>query len=154
MEKNLSWTNYFSNYSTLSYYVSRKNKMKRKDFEKLVEKAIMALPEHIRQKMENVVIVVEKRPSKEQLQETGTKIASSFLGLYEGIPKTTWGRNFSGRLPDKITIFQESIENLAYSEKEITELVKYTLWHEIAHHFGFNEAQARQLEKKWQKAKK
>ena len=35
------------------------------DFEKLVERAVMVLPEHIREKMENVAIVVEKRPSKE-----------------------------------------------------------------------------------------
>lgn len=122
-----------------------------KNFEKLVEKAIMALPKHIRNKMENVVIVVEKRPSKEQLQEIGTKVADSLLGLYEGIPQITWGRDFSGRLPDKITIFQEAIENLADSSKKITELVKYTVWHEIAHHFGFDEPQIQRLEKKWQK---
>ena len=43
--------------------------MEQTDFEKLVERAVMALPEHIRQKMENVAIVVEKRPSEEQLQK-------------------------------------------------------------------------------------
>lgn len=113
--------------------------MKQADFKKLVRKAVMALPEHIRDKMDNVVIVVERRSS----------IGLSLLGLYEGIPKTAWGRDFSGRLPDKITIFQESIENLAQSVKEMTELVKYTVWHEIAHHFGIGEKKVRLLEKKW-----
>jgi predicted Zn-dependent protease with MMP-like domain len=125
--------------------------MKEEDFEKLVERAIMALPRHIRNKIENVAILIEKRPSSEQLQETGTKIGDSLLGLYEGIPQTTWGRNFSGRLPDKITIFQESIEKLACSPEEVAELVKYTVWHEIAHHFGFDEPRIRQIEKKWRK---
>ncbi|MFH1780734.1 MAG: metallopeptidase family protein [Candidatus Nealsonbacteria bacterium] len=111
----------------------------------------MALPEHIRDKMDNVVIVIERRSSREQLQKTGTKTGISLLGLYEGVPKTAWGRDFSGRLPDKITIFQESIENLAQSEEEITDLVKYTVWHEIAHHFGFDEKRVRLLERKWRR---
>lgn len=121
-------------------------------FEKLVGEALLALPKHIRENMENVAIIVEKRPSREQLQKTGTRIGISLLGLYEGIPKTVWGRNFSGRLPDKITIFQEAIENLVRSEKEITELVKYTVWHEIAHHFGIEEEKVRLLERRWRKA--
>lgn len=125
--------------------------MKQADFEKLVRKAVMALPEHIRDKMDNVAIVVERRSSREQLQKTGTRIEISLLGLYEGIPKTAWGRDFSGRLPDKITIFQEAIENLVQSKEEITELVKYTVWHEIAHHFGFDEKRVRLLERKWRK---
>lgn len=123
--------------------------MKQSDFEKLIERAIMALPKHIREKMENVAIVIKQRPSGEELKKTGTRCERMLLGLYQGIPKTTWGRNFSGKLPDKITIFQESIERLARLPKEITKLVKYTVWHEIAHHFGFDEPQIRQLEEKW-----
>jgi predicted Zn-dependent protease with MMP-like domain len=66
------------------------------------------------------------------------------------VPKTVWGReSFSARLPDKITIFQKPIEKLAGSEKEIKELVKIVVWHEIAHHFGFSEKQVKELEKKW-----
>lgn len=126
--------------------------MKRTNFEKLVKEAVMALPKHIREKMDNVAIVIEEKPSEEQLQKTGTKIKGLLLGLYEGIPKTTWGRNFSGKLPDKITIFQKPIENLASSSEELAELVKYTVWHEIAHHFGFDEERIQLLEAKWKKA--
>jgi predicted Zn-dependent protease with MMP-like domain len=125
--------------------------MEKKDFEKLVGEAVMALPEHIRNKIENVAIVVEQKPSEEQLEKIGTKIESFLLGLYEGIPKTSWGRDFSGKLPDKITIFQDSIEKLSHSFEEIKELVKYTVWHEIAHHFGFDEKGVRALEMKWRK---
>lgn len=127
--------------------------MKKQDFEKLVEEAVTALPERIRNKIENVAIVVEQRPSGKQLEKTGVKIESFLLGLYEGVPKTAWGRDFSGRLPDKITIFQDSIEKLSHSPEEIKELVKYTVWHEIAHHFGFDEKRVRLLEAKWRKRK-
>ena len=123
--------------------------MKRSEFEKLVKKAILALPKHIREKMDNVAIVIEQRPSEKDLRKTGTRHRRMLFGLYQGVPKTTWGRNFSGRLPDKITIFQESIESSACSPKEISELVKYTVWHEIAHHFGFDEKKVRSLQAKW-----
>ena len=122
--------------------------MGRADFEKLVKKAILDLPEHIRQKMDNVDIVIEKKASIEQLSKIGLRSVDSLLGLYQGVPQTAWGRGFGNILPDKISIFQQPIEKLAKSDKEIVDLVKNTVWHEIAHHFGFSEKGVRTLEAK------
>lgn len=119
------------------------------EFEKLVKKAMLALPIHIREKMDNVAIIIEKRPTGRELEKTGIKLRGVLLGLYQGIPKTKRGMGYSWVLPDKITIFQESIEGLAHSDKEIMELVRLTVWHEIAHHFGFSEERVRSLETKW-----
>jgi len=143
--------------------------MSGQDFEKFVEEAIVSLPEHIQKAMDNLAIVVKKRPSPYDLTKTGTKIDNSLLGLYQGVPKTSWGRSFGQILPDKITIFQEPIEGLASSvirasakgkdeqsssTQEIAELIRIVVWHEIAHHFGFSEKKVRELEKKWRKAKR
>ena len=125
--------------------------MGRADFEKLVKKAILDLPEHIRQKMDNVDIVIEKKASLEQLGKVGLRSVDSLLGLYQGVPQTAWGRGFGNILPDKISIFQQPIEKLAKSDKEIVDLVKNTVWHEIAHHFGFSEKGVRTLEAKRKK---
>jgi len=122
--------------------------MRQADFEKLVQRAVLGLPKHIRQKMDNVEIVIEKKASPEQLRRTGLRSASSLLGLYQGVPQTAWGRGFGNILPDKISIFQQPIEKLAGSEKEIVDLVENTVWHEIAHHFGFSEKGVRSLENK------
>jgi len=122
--------------------------VEQKEFKKLVEEAILELPEKIRQKMDNCALCIEKRPSPEQLRKTGIRYAGSLLGLYEGVPQTKWGRGFGMILPDKITIFQESIEKFASTPEAIKELVRNTVWHEIAHHFGFNEKQVRELERK------
>ena len=124
--------------------------MQQAAFEKLVQKALLTLPEYIREKMENVAICIEQEPSIEQFGKSGTRISNLLLGLYQGVPKTAWGRESSpGRIPDKITIFQRPIENLTGSEKEVEELVRMVVWHEIAHHFGFSEAKVRELERKW-----
>lgn len=124
------------------------------DFEKLIQEAISTLPKEIQKKMENVAICIAQNPSEIELKKAGLRIKNSLLGLYQGFPKTVWGRNkISGRLPDKITIFQDSITRLSKTEEDIKELVKIVVWHEIAHHFGFNEKQVRALESKWRKDK-
>lgn len=120
-------------------------------FKKLVKEAILELPEKIRQKIDNCAICVEKKPSQEQLNKTGVRYGGILLGLYEGVPQTKWGQGFGMTLPDKITIFQESIEKFARTPAEIKALVQNTVWHEIAHYFGFNEKQIRDLERKWKK---
>jgi len=120
--------------------------MRQADFEELVQKAILELPEHIRQKMDNLEIVIEEKASAEQLAKVGLRSSDSLLGLYQGVPQTAWGRGFGNILPDKISIFQRPIEKYAKSDKEIVDLVKNTVWHEIAHHFGFSEKGVRNLE--------
>lgn len=122
--------------------------MKEEDFERLVNKAMDELPRSVFEKMENVAIVIEKRPEPGQLRKSGIKSGNLLLGLYQGVPKTTWGRGFGNILPDKITIFQESIEILAKSEDRVFETLKNTIFHEILHHFGFDEKGVRELERK------
>lgn len=117
-------------------------------FEKLVKEAVKELPKEVREKMDNVAICVEEKPSRYIERKRGGVRKNSFLlGLYQGVPKNVWGRGFGGNLPDKITIFQESIERFAKTEEKIKKTVKRTVYHEIAHHFGFSEAQVRKLEK-------
>ena len=109
------------------------------NFEKLVAKALDQLPSAVGEKMENVSVCVEQKPTKEQQKQLGMRREELLLGLYEGVPQTEWGRGFGGNLPDKITIFQESLEHLARSQEELVALIQDTVKHEIAHHFGFSE---------------
>ncbi len=120
-----------------------------KDLEYLVIKAIKKLPINIRKKIENTAICIEDEPSPEQLRKLKIRNKHNLLGLYEGVPKNLWGRGFGNNLPDKITIFKNSLEKMTYNnEQELQELIKNVVWHEIAHHFGFNEREARRLGEK------
>ncbi len=114
-------------------------------FRKLVEEGIKAIPEEFLKKMENVDIVVEEEPSPEQLKKLKIRKGVFLLGLYEGIPQSQrWG--YGQVLPDKITIFKNPIEEAADSEEKIRDIVKNTVWHEIAHHFGMDEKKVRKAE--------
>ena len=122
--------------------------MTHEEFEKLVEQGIAEIPPYIQKKMENVEIVIDDWPNPLQLQQAGLSRNSLLLGLYQGVPKTKRGGHYANVLPDKITLFQKTIESVAKTPKAIKERVKRTVWHEIAHHFGFNEKEVRDLEKK------
>ena len=117
-------------------------------FEQLVEQGIAEIPPHIQKKMENVEIVIENWPSPVQLQQAGVAPGALLFGLYQGVPQTKRGGHYANVLPDKITLFQGVIERVARTPEEVKERVKRTVWHEIAHHFGFDEKEVRDLEKK------
>lgn len=120
--------------------------MNRTNFEKIVEEGIRAIPEKFLRKLDNVAIVIEDEPTPAQKKKLNIHSNWTLLGLYEGVPQAKRGASYSAVLPDKITIFQKPIEADARNEKDLKEIVKNTVWHEIAHHFGMNEARVRQAE--------
>ncbi|MBU4284943.1 metallopeptidase family protein [Patescibacteria group bacterium] len=121
--------------------------MDREKFEELVRQGIEAIPKKFLEKMNNVDIVVEDEPTEGQIEKLKLRKDAKLFGLYEGIPQTKRGF-YAGVLPDKITIFQKPIEETCFNDEQIKEIVKKTVWHEIAHHFGMDEERVRSAEKR------
>ena len=121
--------------------------MTRDIFERLVAEGIQAIPKKFLDKLSNVAVVVEDEPTEAQLKHNHVRRGWTLFGLYEGVPQTARGSSYGWVLPDKITIFQKPIEEAAHNSEEIKEIVKDTVWHEIAHHFGMNEGEVREREK-------
>jgi predicted Zn-dependent protease with MMP-like domain len=67
------------------------------------------------------------------------------LGLYEGVPLTSRTSQYAGALPDRITIYRQAICVICRSEQEVADQVRRTVIHEIAHHFGIDDARLREL---------
>lgn len=120
------------------------------EFEKLVDEAIATIPKEFLEKLDNVSIFIEDLPSANQLRKLRMRPDSPFLfGLYEGIPQTK--RRYYGvgaTLPDKITIFKKPLTAVARTAENLKLMVKNTVWHEIAHHFGMDEQRVRKAEAK------
>jgi predicted Zn-dependent protease with MMP-like domain len=127
--------------------------MERKVFDKLVIAAIESLPHEFRQKLDNVDVVVEDLPSSSQQRRSRLKSSMQLLGLYEGIPQTERGTNYTLVLPDKITIFQKSVEAICATNDQIKSEIQNVVKHEIAHHFGISDATLRQIEKNKRRGK-
>jgi predicted Zn-dependent protease with MMP-like domain len=110
--------------------------MRAEDFDRVVERALKRIPAAFRKRLENIVVVVEQEPARPGL-----------LGLYRGVPLTE--RSVSGgfQMPDQITIYQGPHERMSRDEEQLEENVADTVWHEIAHYFGMDEAQVRRAER-------
>jgi predicted Zn-dependent protease with MMP-like domain len=103
-------------------------------FEEMVASALDGLPEELGRLMSNVAVTVEHRPGPRGL-----------LGLYEGIPLTSRTTGYAGVLPDRITIYRQAICALCQSEQEVADQVRRTVIHEVAHHFGIDDARLSEL---------
>lgn len=124
--------------------------MTQKQFEQLVEEGIRAVPQKFLKKLDNVDIIIEDEPTSYQLRKLKVRKQALIFGLYEGVPQTKrW--HYGQVLPDKITIFKKPIERVTKNKEQIKEIVKNTVWHEIAHHFGLDEKRVREAERKRRK---
>ena len=114
-------------------------------FEELVARAVESLPENLIESLDNLDILVQDWPTRQQLDEVDIKHRQELLGLYEGVPLTHRGSGYNLVLPDRITIFQKSIEMLCSSDIEIIERVRRTVLHELAHYFGISDHRLREI---------
>jgi predicted Zn-dependent protease with MMP-like domain len=119
--------------------------MQREKFEALVERAINNLPPEFQRKLENVDIIVEDWPTPGQLRQVRLRRPGQLLGLYQGVPQTRRGRGYGLVLPDKISIFQKSIEAQGHLGDKIETIIEEVVLHEIAHHFGLDEKTLRHI---------
>lgn len=122
-------------------------KLVKKAFEILVSQGIDTIPERFLRELENVAVVVENEPTEEQLAALGIADDEFLFGLYEGVSALDGGHYHRG-MPDKITLFKREIEDAAGSEDEIAEIVRDTVWHELAHHLGLEEHEVRAAERR------
>ena len=119
--------------------------MERKVFERLIDDAIRELPLEFRQKLDNVAVIVEDYPSEELIEQMDLSPDDTLFGLYEGVPLTERGYFEQPLHPDRILIFQRSIEDECDSPEEIKEELKITLVHEVAHFFGLSDEYLEEL---------
>lgn len=116
--------------------------MSDEEFEKLVGEAIDSLPDEFASRLENVSVTFADYPSSYQLRKSKLPPWALLFGLYEGVPQTRRG-NYTAVLPDKITIFKNSILRVSHTPEEVRAQVRATVIHEIGHHFGLSDKELR-----------
>jgi predicted Zn-dependent protease with MMP-like domain len=121
-------------------------KLARREFEELVALALKGLPKSLKDRMENIDVVVESRAPQYLLIELGLQSPFELLGLYQGVPLDRRGFYYGNVLPDKITLFQNPIESICKDKEEIEKKVKEVIIHEVGHYFGMSDEKLRELE--------
>jgi predicted Zn-dependent protease with MMP-like domain len=107
----------------------------RADFEALVEQALDEIPDEIARQVHNLVVLVEDEPPADE---------PDLLGLYVGVALTERGADHGG-LPDRITVFRGPLLAMCANRDELVREVRITVVHEIAHHFGIDDARLHDL---------
>jgi predicted Zn-dependent protease with MMP-like domain len=110
--------------------------MTREQFEELVSEALDQIPPELTRVMDNVAVFVEDEPAADDPE---------LLGLYEGTPLTERGEWYAGVLPDRITIYMGPTLRYCGTSQDVVHEVAVTVVHEVAHHFGIEDARLHEL---------
>lgn len=96
---------------------------------------IEELPDWVIEEIDNLVVVVEDYPSREQ---------GDLLGVYEGVSLAERG-DYSGVLPDRIVIFYRPHIELGLGLEELRSEIRKTVLHELGHHLGIDDERLSEL---------
>lgn len=114
--------------------------------------AIAALPAPFRPAAERVVLLTEDWPPQHLLEELEIDDPLDLTGLYEGIPLTEKSHSDQPLGPDTIWIFREPIlqEWRDRGDIDLADLVTHVVVHELAHHFGWSDADIARIDRWWE----
>ncbi|MGF1447254.1 MAG: metallopeptidase family protein [Pikeienuella sp.] len=108
----------------------------------LAEAARQALPEPFSGPAAALLLRVTDWPDDATLDEMGIEDPYELTGLYRGIALTQRSVEDVGGMPDEVWLFRRPIldEWAARGDVALSRLVAHVLVHEIAHHFGWSDA--------------
>ena len=108
----------------------------RAEFESLVDRALDEIPDDLAALISNVVVLVEDDAPADD---------PDLLGLYDGVALTDREANYAAQLPDRILLFRGPLLDLCDTVEQLEDEVRITVVHEVAHHFGIDDARLHDL---------
>ncbi len=105
-------------------------------FAELVEDAFRAVPPELSALLDNVALFIEDDPPDDD---------PGLLGYYDGVALTERDTSYGGQLPDRIVVFRNPTLAICDTEDDVVHEVGITVVHEIAHHFGIDDARLHEL---------
>jgi predicted Zn-dependent protease with MMP-like domain len=113
-------------------------------FEELVGRALDSIPDPFARALDEVAIVIEAEPSRDQRMDAGLRPDEGLYGLYEGVPRTEYAADWAF-IPSKITLFRTALMEDFPDPVELEHEVWVTVVHELAHYLGFPEERLHDL---------
>lgn len=105
-------------------------------FDELVDAAFAAIPPELTTLLDNVALFVE---------DDAPATDPDLLGYYDGVSLPERGTEYSGVLPDRIVICRRPILAMCDTVDDVVREIQTTVVHEIAHHFGIDDARLHEL---------
>lgn len=106
------------------------------EFDAIVDSALDAIPDELASLVHNVVVLIEDEPPPGEPE---------LLGLYDGVALTERQANHSAALPDQIFLYRGPLRRFTDTPEQLRAEIEITVVHEIAHHFGIDDARLHDL---------
>jgi len=119
--------------------------MQRAEFIRTVRRALRDVPPPFYEHLEQIDIVVKRRPTVHDLQEAGLGPDESMYGFYRGIPLTERDSGYNLTAPDVIDIYQEPLEEDFTDVEQLMAEIRATVLHELGHFFGIDDDRLEEL---------
>lgn len=110
--------------------------MEREEFEQVVAEALDQIPDDLASRVRNLVVLVEDEAPAED---------PDLLGMYDGLAITAPGADTDPWGPARIFVFRLNLQDMCESREELLAEIRITVLHEVAHHFGIDEARLHEL---------
>lgn len=129
----------------------------RERFDGLLEEVLAGLPPSLHALLEEVPLIVEDRPSRQQAEElaaelgdtTAEALMEELCGLHSGPMLTERSVEELPDVPENVMLFREGIVAIAggwaAGDDAVREEIRITVLHEIGHHFGLEEEDLEEL---------
>lgn len=126
-------------FAYLCLWYEKKMKLSSEEFDQVVRYAVTSIPEEIRRYLDNIVISVMDRATKEMREMMQLPPGEEPLGYFCG--STLADKSFFSPVeyPHTIYIFQRSLEEICPTKQALEEEIRITVIHEIAHFLGISD---------------
>ena len=122
------------------------------ELENMARAALQALPAEFAPLAADVAIRVAEFASEEILDELQIDDPFELTGLYDGIPVTEKSVMDQPGGPDIVWLYRRPLldEWVARGDVALGDLVGHVVTHELAHHFGWSDADIASIDRWWE----
>ncbi len=120
--------------------------------EAMAREVLAELPAEFAGHAQDVAIRVAEFATEEMLDELQIDDPFELTGLYDGIPVTEKSVSDQPGGPDTVWLFRRPIldEWAARGNVTLGELIGHVVTHELAHHFGWSDADIASIDRWWE----
>jgi predicted Zn-dependent protease with MMP-like domain len=109
------------------------------EFDALVERAIADLPDKVREKLDELPVLVQPLPSNDMLTEVDPPLSPDLLGLFVGRHIFAQSPTAVPGAPGAIFLFRKNLLRACSDADELAREVRVTVQHEVGHLMGLDE---------------
>jgi predicted Zn-dependent protease with MMP-like domain len=109
------------------------------EFDQLVEQSLLELPAGVRERLDELPVLVESLPSRELLTREQPPLPPDILGLFVGRHLMERRHDDLPDAPGAIHLFRRNLLRACASRDELAREIRVTVQHEVGHLLGLDE---------------